>query len=307
MIAFEARACSVLYNLLLSLEDERPFLLPANVCPVVPATFRQAGRPFELVDIDAGDLCLSRDLCLARISADRPGFAGVLYVRSYGVENDPEPFFQALAELRPDLLVIDDKCLCRPDCDGERLSPRADVTLFSTGYAKHVDLGVGGFAHLREGVPYRRHRDRPPEGEDWLDLSPPALSWEAYRETVLAALREADGHKRRLNAAYAGALPPEIQLPSRFQGWRFNLAVPEPDALVERLFAAGLFASRHYPPLEEEPGEGSFPAAERLHRRIVNLFNDRYFDEEQARRATGVVLEHLWERTRESPPGLPLG
>src|SRR5690349_10239983 len=47
VIAFEARACSVLYNLLRSSGDHRPFLLPANVCPVVPLTFRKAGRPFE--------------------------------------------------------------------------------------------------------------------------------------------------------------------------------------------------------------------------------------------------------------------
>ena len=51
MIAFEARASTVLYNLLRSRRDRRPFLLPANVCPIVPLTFRRAGHAFRLVDI----------------------------------------------------------------------------------------------------------------------------------------------------------------------------------------------------------------------------------------------------------------
>lgn len=83
----------------------------------------------------------------------------MLYVRTYGVENDREPLFQALKQRQPHLLVIDDKCLCHPDFDGERLCPHADVTLFSTGRAKPVDLGFGGFAHCREGVPYQRREE----------------------------------------------------------------------------------------------------------------------------------------------------
>ena len=58
MIVFETRASAILYNLLLSLEDPRPFLLPANVCPIVPLTFRKAGRPFCFVDIGGPDLSL---------------------------------------------------------------------------------------------------------------------------------------------------------------------------------------------------------------------------------------------------------
>lgn len=316
MTVFAPRASSILYNLLLSLEDQRPFLLPANVCPVVPLTFRKAGRRFSFVDIDESDLCMDPEQCLDRLRDGREGFAGVLYVRTYGVEADADSFFGAAKELRPDLLWIDDKCLCPPDCAGTHLSPYADATLFSTGRAKHVDLGFGGFAHLGKGVPYRRRNGRyvkadleeierdakqavalrvPFEGGagDWLDLSEPALSWETHERSVLETLPGVDEHKRRLNAIYTSALPEEIRLPERFQRWRFNIAVPEPDRLVERLFAAGLFASRHYAPLEGSFGEGRFPVAERLHGQVVNLFNDRYFDEELAERAAKIVLRHL--------------
>lgn len=330
MIAFEARACSILYNLLLAGDgDDRPFLLPANVCPVVPLTFRKAGRPFELVDISGPDLAIDEARCLERIARDRGGVAGLLFVRTYGAVGEAAPFFQAVKELAPDLLVIDDRCLCRPDPDGGCRTPGADATLWSTGYAKHVDVGFGGFAHLAPGVPYGRHAGafsasaleeierRVKEavargvpfgggGEDWLELAPPEVAWPAYRCGLLAALPEIDGHKRRLNAVYTEILPPEVCLPERFQEWRFHVLVPEPDALVARLFAAGLFASRHYASLGGVLGEGRFPTAEALHRRVVNLFNDRSFDEERARLAAGLILEHLEEKGKGSPCGLPV-
>lgn len=258
MTVFAPRACAILHDLLQG--DDRPFLIPANICAVVPETFEKAGRAFELVDIQEDTLEIDPEACLDRLPA-----GGLLFVRPYGRDRDVDPFFRALKEAQPDLLLIDDKCLCRPDCEGLGISQWADATLFSTGYAKHVDLGYGGFAHM--------------EGKQ--------TPWEEHRRLVEEELPRADEHKARLNSIYS-ALPPEIQLPPEFQGWRFNLRVPEPDRLVESLFAAGLFASRHYPPLAE-----GFPVAERLHGEIVNLFNDRYFDEERAERAVSVVLRHL--------------
>jgi dTDP-4-amino-4,6-dideoxygalactose transaminase len=288
MILFERRACGILYNLLLSREDRRPFLLPANTCPVVPLAFRQAGHPFFCVDIDPVELTMDPRRCLRAIEERPEDFGGILFVRTYGVEKDFSQFFRGIKEIQPDFLIIDDKCLCPPDCDGERLSPDADVTLFSTGRAKPVDLGFGGFARCREGVSYR-----PFEGESWLDLSAPGLGWDAYRTAIQQALPRVEEHRRRLNAIYTSTLPEEIQLPARFQGWRFHILVPEPDRLVERLFAAGLFASRHYASLGGIFCEERFPEAERLHRGIVNLFNDMYFDEERARRTVDCVLRHL--------------
>jgi hypothetical protein len=317
MILFESRACGILYNLLRTLPGDLPFLLPADVCPVVPLTFLRAGRSFRFLDLDPDERGLDRGRCL-EVVAERPeGWGGVIYVRPYGaLTAEVDPFFLALKELRPDLLVVDDRCLCPPDCDGESLTPGADVTLFSTGRTKPVDLGFGGFAHGREGVAYRRweapysmaaleevtrrykeavalgilYEDR---GESWLDLSAPALGWEDYRSRVREALPRAEEHRRRLNAIYNAGLPAEIRLPARFQNWRFHIVVPEPDRLVERLFAAGLFASRHYPSLGGIFCEERFLEAERLHGGIVNLFNDRYFDEERAHRAVDCVLGHL--------------
>ena len=284
MIAFARRASAVLFSLLRSRADARPYLLPANVCPVVPETFRAAAQPFEFVDIAEPWLEMDAGQCLERV---RDGaYAGVLFVRPYGSERDPSAFFAGLRSADANLVIIDDKCLCRPDCDGGSISRFADVTLFSTGYAKFADVGEGGFAHLRDDLAYR-HADA---GPGWLDLRFPAFPWDEYREHTLATTLAASAHKSTLNAIYAQAIPAEVQLPGMFQQWRFNIRVDDSEQLVAALFADGLFASRHY------PAPGDFAVAARLHARIVNLFNDRYFTQDQARRAAEIVNRHLSSR-----------
>lgn len=284
MIAFARRASAILFSLLRARADPRPFLLPANVCPIVPETFRAAAQPFELVDI--AEPWLEMDAAQGLEAVRTHAYAGILFVRPYGSERDPSAFFAELRTADPDLLIVDDKCLCRPDCDAASISNFADLTLFSTGYAKFADIGEGGFAHLRAGLSYR-HADAGPE---WLDLRLPDLSWNTYRERTLAATSTASAHKATLNSIYASAIPPDVQLPEVLQQWRFNIRVDESTRLVEALFANGLFASRHYPPL------GEFPVAARLHAQIVNLFNDRYFTPDQARQATKIVVRHLSSR-----------
>ncbi len=318
MIVLETRASSILYNVLRSLGHDRPFLLPANVCPVVPLTFLKARRRFRFVDIAGPDLAMDQTRCLALVRSAPERIGGLVFVHPYGLEVDVASFFQALKARQPDLLVVDDRCLCRPDPDGRRLAAGADATLYSTGRAKHVDLGFGGFAHLGRHVTYVRQR-APYRASDlttvteaytaavaaqrafdagdpaWLDLSAPAVAWDEYRQRVLDGLAEADAHKQRLNAIYARTLPVEVQMTSRFQHWRFNVLVPEADRLVARLSGQGLFAGRHYAPLGRVFGDEDFPEAERLHRGVVNLFNDRAYDEDRASRTARIVAAHLEE------------
>jgi hypothetical protein len=282
MIVFARRASAILFNLLRTRSDPRPFLLPANVCPIVPDTFREARQPFELVDIEEPSLEIEPAECLARLRA-RPGrYAGLLFIHPYGSERDPAAFFADVKKAAGDILIIDDRCLCRPAFDIASLS--ADVTLYSTGRAKYADAGGGGFAHLGGDIAY----EPATQGADWLELDPPKVDGETYREIVERAARAADEQKARLNAIYERELPPEITLPASLQRWRFNIRVAEPDRLIAAIFAAGLFASRHFPPAGE-----SFAVAARLHAEIVNLFNDRYFDEQSALRISEIVLRHI--------------
>jgi hypothetical protein len=273
VILFEHRACAILFNLLRTRRDPRPWLLPANICNSVPETFAAAAQPFVLVDIEEPSLEIDVSACVAKI--EESSCAGVLLARVYGSDGDRTPVFERLKHAQPDLFVIDDKCLCPPDVDGEQLSALADMTLFSTGRAKYVDLGEGGFAHVAS-ISYDRH------------LPAPEATWEEHRQRIITARDDANRHKQALNAIYENALPAEIQMPAALQQWRFNILVRDSEALVASIFEAGLFASRHYAPL----GNG-FPVARRLQERVVNLFNDRYFDEERARRLVEVILRHL--------------
>jgi hypothetical protein len=196
------------------------------------------------------------------------------------------------------------------------LATQADVTLFSTGYGKYLDMGFGGFAYIKDSVVYRRRsgtfseaalaevvrrykdaiaKRAPFEGgdESWLDLSKPQITWHEYRQRIVELLTRIDQHKKRINVIYENALPRELQLPGRFQQWRFNIRVPEADRLVKHLFTSGLFASRHYAPVTDTFSERTFPVAEELHESIVNLFNDWHYDETKACLTTQLILEHL--------------
>jgi hypothetical protein len=253
------RAAAILHDVVAA--HDGVWLVPANVCDIVPATLRAAGRGYELVDIDPVTLEPSREQILSRA----PHCAGVVFVRTYGAIYDADAFFAELA--REHFQIVDDRCLCPPDVEGEDLSPHADVTLFSTGYTKYVDLGEGGFAH----------------GTGRIACPPPD-----YRERVLKERERADEMKARLNAIYRELIPLDAQMPPELCTWRFNIRVRRAEELVRKIFDAGLFASRHYAPLER-----GFPHAERLHAEVVNLFNDRYFDEEKATLAAELVRRHV--------------
>jgi hypothetical protein len=318
MWAYERRASTILYQLLTAGDERRPWILPANVCPIVPLTFLKARVPFEFVDIDETSLCLDLERTLARLRGAPQGWGGVLFVRTYGVEGSFEPWFREVRRRAPGAILVDDRCLGWPEFDPAARS-RADVRLYSTGYAKRVDLGGGGHAWLDDSLAYARGTGRFRRADlerldaackaaiaarrrlryvdgDWLVRRAPALPWAAYRRRVRAAAARARRHEERLNALYRAGLPAAACLPDRFQRWRFSLRVPDKAALLRALFAARLFASSHYAPLCGILGDGAAPVAARLHDSVVNLFNDRHYTRRRAERTIEIVARHLAER-----------
>ena len=313
MIAFEQRASTVLFNLFQSHKVSGPFLLPANVCPVVPLVLCKARRDFEFVDIDPGTLCISHSAVMSRWASSQNRPAGLLYVRTYGAMAPTDDFFQAIRSMSPAALLIDDRCLCAPEFMAEP-ALSVDAVIYSTGYAKQVDIGMGGYGVLREGVPYHRHetvfnkhhlgsvmeecRAALSVGQpfdyidsDWLDTAVPTSAWPAYREQVERERVEVSRLKTEINALYASRLPRSIQLADRFQSWRFNIQVSNKWEVLEAIKEEGLFASGHYQSLAHVLGSMDAPVAERLHRDVVNLFNDRHFSVSQADRVARVLAE----------------
>jgi dTDP-4-amino-4,6-dideoxygalactose transaminase len=88
MILFENRASTILFNTLSSLDIKGKFLLPLNICPIVPITFLKANIPFELIDIELENLCIDRNKVLEKIKNEN--ISGVLFAHTFGIELDME-------------------------------------------------------------------------------------------------------------------------------------------------------------------------------------------------------------------------
>ena len=307
------RASAILYQLLIAQPNADPWILSANICPIVPLTFLKARVPFELVDIDAETLAL--DLADVQKKITTHHYSGLLYAHPYGNEFTPQTEFAALKALDPRMLIIDDRCLCIPTTEPEALSQTsADVTLFSTGYAKIVELNFGGYAFVKDEVRYEKvylpfqpqalqeletaykhavsRRERfVYEDSDWLNTQTSLPIWANYCGEIKTQLDPALAHREAINNIYHTGLPAEMQLSTPYQTWRFNIRVRNKAQVLKALFDAGLFASSHYAALTGILDDGSARTAETLAAEVINLFNDQHIDPEQAERIVKVILE----------------
>lgn len=278
--------------------------MPANVCPVVPLTFQLAEVDFEFVDINNDTLCIDEQTCLSLAKTGL--FQGLVFVHTYGTSYDPQPFFKLLKAFAPSFHMVDDKCLCAPSFSISQTE--ADLTLFSTGYAKYVDLGRGGFGFLQEGLDlsmellrfdgndielvYKKafakmeKIGRVPTG--WLDAYVTDYYDDGYRQSVEREEKRMKEHKKEINTVYRKLLC-EKALHDDFNQWRYNFLVEDKEDVLKRLFDAGLFASSHYQPSSRLFVDEFFPNAERLYGQVVNLFNDKYITKEQAMEVVRLV------------------
>lgn len=307
------RASAILYHLLASQPEKRAWLLPANICPIVPITFLKAGVPFAWVDISAESLHMDLDQAEALIKSRR--FGGLLYAHTYGEASTPNDFFSSIKSIAPELLIVDDRCLCVPHLKADQ-NNLADVQLYSTGYAKIVELNFGGYAFIREQVDYQpQHLPFDPQHQediersykqsisqqkayvyqegDWLETETDLPSWNEYQESIHSKISVSLEQRRAINEIYLQSLPAEIQLPHSFQSWRFNIRLKKRDAVLAAIFAGKLFASAHYASLAGIIGEGSAPQAETLASEVINLFNDHHFTPTQAEQVSRIILENL--------------
>jgi len=314
-------ASTVLFRFLKNNPRLGIYLVPANICPIVPALSHKTCVPFEFLDVCPTTLALDPDLVLHRLQ--RGGCAGVLYVRTYGAVFNMESRFQAFKKACPGLLVIDDRCLAMPQF--LHSGGCAELELYSTGYSKFVDMGWGGWGHLSEGVRYerttmpyssqahdalvaqfRRLKERPGRFEyrdsDWLDAGDVGACWQDSETLVRPRAEDAAVQRATLNECYLSFLPREYCLPKAFWNRRFHVWVSEPVALLKSIFDAGLFASSHYTTLIPAFGRGCAPNAAILGGKVVNLFNDFRYALEKAKRTARLVADFLKESHQEHYP-----
>lgn len=255
------------------------------------------------------------DLEQAEGRLKRGAYGGILYAHTYGEPSTPDDFFQIVKARHPDLILVDDRCLCIPDLEPNK-DMVADAALYSTGYAKIVDLGFGGYAFLKDSAAYQpehlrfspaaheeiekeykqaiqerspyRYRDC-----DWLQSDAGLPAWYDYRLQIEAGLKASLQRRTALNAIYASCLPDEIQYPKKFQTWRFNIQLENKQRVLDAIFASGLFASSHYASLAGIMAPGQAAQAEVLANGIINLFNDHHFDEKKVEQVCELISENL--------------
>ncbi|MEI6221562.1 MAG: hypothetical protein WCP97_02245, partial [bacterium] len=189
--------------------------------------------------------------------------------------------------------------------------------LHSTGYAKYVDLGYGGFAHLiNKNLLYSsqhlqfNHHDLESisdsykqaiknkstffyQDSNWLSTSLSHVTFEDYKNDVINNIQNSQKIKNKINSIYENMLPKKIQFAAKFQQWRFNITVPQKEVLLKEIFKNGLFASSHYASLDGIFSTNKAPNAEKIHSSIINLFNDRYFNESKAVQLCKIINKHL--------------
>jgi len=280
MILFRDRAVTILYEVLTTMDKHAKFLLPLNICPIVPDTFVKAGIQFEFVDVNPITLCMDEELALKMIKNDS-AIGGLLLVRTFGIEINPKSFYQGVKELNPEIFIIDDQCLSMQNFDLDIDKTSASLTLFSSGYSKYVDIGYGGFGFLKDDKFKGIFQDNSNDS-DFL----------SYKRIITKKIPLIKEHKSKINAIYRKEIPTDLHLGSAFENWRFSILVDDKERLLQKIFQhKGLFASSHYEPIDykytKHPMQNS--NARKISDKIVNLFNDFRFTEEKAAQCAQIV------------------
>ena len=269
------RATKLLYNFLKVNNISGKVLLPANICPEVVQTLHYAGMTTQFVDLQVETLCIHQEAVLTAAK----DASMLLFVHTYGIEHDFYTFFEQVREQNPDIIIVDDKCLCLPDLEVK--DSAADLVLYSTGERKLVSLGGGAIGYLAYQWEYDEVEVEESEllsNELWL-LDPKQLYMRM--DTVIA-------HKEKLNSIYRAMLPEAMQLPDAYQHWRFNILVPNKDQILAALAAEDIPAESPSPTQDE-----ACVVASNLHTLAIQLYNDKRLTQEQAMRACEIICERL--------------
>lgn len=301
IVFFGRRASAVLYRYLCETRNDGYWILPANICPIVPAVFQKANRQYRIFDIDAETLCLKESAVLNTVK-NETCLAGVFWSRSYGSTLSVERIFEKIKAVNKSIRIVDDKCLCRPDFDHS--GGVADLELYSSGYSKYIDFGWGGWGFLKKktSFPSQEYTYREFDYMDieeifkkckekqvaftcpathWLDLREPEIPWSTFQAQLKEKLDAITNHRITLRKIYEERLN-KWALSPNLQHWRFNIIIEQQNELMTAIFACGHFASAHYKSIAPVFGRGDTPVADDSGRRIVNFFIDQHYTAQRA-------------------------
>ena len=269
------RANKILFNFLKVNNISGNVLLPANIGLDVVKTLQYAGLTPHFIDLQVENLCINQEAVLAAAK----DASVLIFVHTYGIEHDFYAFFEQVKEQNPDIIIVDDKCLCLPDLDVK--DSAADLVLYSTGEQKMVSLGGGAIGYLADQWEYDEvavEENDLLSNELWL-LDPKQLYMKM--DAIIA-------HKEKLNTIYRAMLPEAIQLPDAYQHWRFNILVQNKQQVLDALAAEDILAESLYPALDD-----TCMVANNLHAYVIHLRNDKQLTQEQAIRACEIICQRI--------------
>ena len=290
-ILVDCRASAVLYRFLSTQRKKQTVLLPVNICSIVSIIVKKAGFDVEYVDISPIDLCADEENILNKLNKGKGKYSGILYNYTYGLEIDKTDFFKLIKANYDNIWIIEDKCSNVPVFES---SSFVDLTLYSTGYAKQVDLDCGGFGILHSIIDEKETTTTKFEIEidkKNYNFSTYSFSGSAknYFNSIENRIPDILKHKKKLNCIYMENLPNEIQMENCFNNWRFHVLIDKKEEIIKKIFSEGLFVSNHFKPLSMDTER--FPNSYKLYDRVINLFNDFYYTEEQAIRTCEIINE----------------
>ena len=269
------RSNKILFDFIKSNGISGNAIVPANICQSVIDTLLLAGMTPLFVDISSDSLCAEETW----VKQAAPNASMFIYVHTYGVESECPKWVYELRSINPDIIIVDDRCLCLPKLEVE--DAMSDLVLYSLCKKKQVDMGSGGFGFVAEKWKYS---EMPVPDNSVLSNE----KWNPNYSKMMEQKEQVLQHKARINQVYHSMLPSSIQFPDAFQNWRFNIWVPNKKEIIQEIFKGGLFASGHYPSQAK-----NCSAAVELSDHVINLFNDFYYTEEQARETCGIIVNCL--------------
>ncbi len=281
-IITDSRASIVLYRFLINRKDKGRIVLPINICPVVVEVIIKAGFTVLFVDISDENLCLDIKKTIKLLNSDK-SIRGVLINHTYGIEYDFSENVESIKNW--DVFVIEDKCLCRPVFVANY---NVDLTLFSTGYAKFVELNYAGGIGLSKPkynfdvVPHELLL----ENNKSIRFNDFNVNFNKYITDINTGLELISLHKKQINQVYIDGLS-DISLDNRFNNWRYNIVVKDKERTISEIFNNNLFVSSHYKPLSDNYQD--YAISWNLFNKVINLFNDKYFDVNMAQRLVEII------------------
>lgn len=307
-ITVRNRATSIINDFIKTNNIGGKFLIPANVCPIIPLVFFKNNIQIKFIDISLKDLDMDKKIVLKNVKQ----FDGMLWNNSYGKEIDNSIFFKKCKTLNKKFCIIDDKCLSKPKLSFNKLI-FSDLELYSTGYAKYCDLGFGGFALSKRKIKFHstvydknlynkiikkfnysinNKKIFDLKIDNWLQNTNNIIH-EEYFLNIKNYKKKVETHKKKINHIYNKYLPSEIKIHKKLNNWRYNILIPQRKILIKKIFEENLFASTHYYPSSKIFQNIKMKNSDYIGANIVNLFNDFRVDEKMTKKTSMIIKRHF--------------